>query len=131
MIKIVSDTLEYLHRGGRINTAQRWVGTLPRVKPLLEVAHGVVEPFEQVRTARRALARMVESTVDYLGADDRPWIAVMHSRSPEAAAQLHEMLQVHYPGARYFSAEIGPIVGVHIGPGGSGIMVCPSRVVNL
>jgi DegV family protein with EDD domain len=130
-ILLVPDTLEYLHRGGRINAAQRWVGTLLRVKPLLEVANGVVEPFEQVRTARRALARMVESTVEYLGEDERPWLAVMHSRSPEAAAQLHQMLQDHYPRARYFSAEIGPIVGAHIGPGGSGIMACPSRVLDL
>jgi DegV family protein with EDD domain len=130
-IILVPDALEYLHRGGRINAAQRWVGTLLRVKPLLEVRNGVIEPLEQVRTARRALARLVESTVDYLGADERPWIAVMHSRSPDAAEQLREMLQIHYPQARYFLSEIGPTVGVHIGPGGSGIIVCPSRVLTL
>jgi DegV family protein with EDD domain len=130
-IILVLDTLESLHRGGRINAAQRWVGTLLRVKPLLEVRDGVVEPLEQVRTARRALARLVESTIEYLADDERPWIAVMHSRSPEAAEQLREMLQVHYPQARCFSAEIGPVIGVHIGPGGSGIMVCPSRVLGL
>ena len=130
-IILVPDTLEYLHRGGRINAAQRWVGTLLRVKPLLEVRDGVVEPLEQVRTARRALARLVESTVEYLGDDRRPWIAVMHSRLPEAAEQLTEMLQAHYPQARYFSAEIGPTVGVHVGPGASGIMVCPSGVLNM
>lgn len=130
-ILLVPDTLEYLHRGGRINAAVRWVGTLLRVKPLLEVMNGVVEPFEQVRTSRRALARMVESTVESLGEDDHPWIAVMHSRSPEAAAQLREMLQAHYPGARYFLSEIGPSVGVHVGPGGSGIMSCPSHVLEI
>lgn len=130
-IILVPDTLEYLHRGGRINAAQRWVGTLLRVKPLLEVRDGVVEPLEQVRTARRALARLVESTVEDLGDDRRPWIAVMHSRLPETAEQLREMLQVHYPQARYFSAEIGPVVGVHVGPGASGIMACPSRALSL
>jgi DegV family protein with EDD domain len=130
-IILVPDTLDSLHRGGRINAAQRWVGTLLQVKPLLEVREGVVEPLEQVRTARRAAARLVESTVEYLGADERPWIAVMHSRSPEAAQQLREMLHVHYPRARYFLSEIGPTVGVHIGRGGSGIIACPSRVLSL
>ncbi len=130
-IILVPDTLEYLHRGGRINAAQRWMGTLLRVKPLLEVVDGVVEPLEQVRTARRALARLVESTVEYLGEDERPWIAVMHSRLPEAVGQLREMLQTHYPQARYFAAEIGPTVGVHVGPGASGIMACPSHVLDI
>jgi len=130
-IVLVPDTLDALYRGGRINAAQRWVGTLLQVKPLLEVRDGVVEPLEQVRTARRAAARLVESTVEHLGDDQRPWIAVMHSRSPEAAEHLREMLQVHYPQARYFLSEIGPTVGVHIGAGGSGIMACPSRVLGL
>jgi DegV family protein with EDD domain len=130
-IILVPDTLEFLHRGGRINVAERWVGTLLQVKPLLEVRDGVVEPLEQVRTARRAAARLVESTVEHLSDDECPWIAVMHSRSPKAAQQLREMLHVHYPQARYFVSEIGPTVGVHIGPGGSGIMSCPSRVLEL
>ncbi|MFL7808397.1 MAG: DegV family protein [Anaerolineae bacterium] len=130
-IVLVPDTLEFLHRGGRINTAQRWLGTLLQVKPLLEVRGGVVEPLEQVRTARRAAARLVESTAEHLGDDEHPWIAVMHSRSPEVARQLREMLHVHYPHARYFLSEIGPTIGVHIGPGGSGIMSCPSRVLGL
>jgi DegV family protein with EDD domain len=128
-IVLVPDTLEYLHRGGRINTAQAWVGTLLRVKPMLALRSGVVEPLEKVRTAKRALARLLERTIAYLGDDERPWIAVMHSRSPDAAQQLQGALASRFPGARFFCAEIGPVLGTHLGPGGTGIIACPSRVL--
>jgi DegV family protein with EDD domain len=128
-ITLVLDTLEYVHRGGRINTAQAWVGTLLRVKPMLTLRKGVIEPLEQVRTAQRAFARMLDRTLDYLGDDRRPWISVMHSRSPGAAKHLLDALKPRYPGARFFCSEIGPVLGVHVGPGGSGVIACPSTAL--
>lgn len=129
-IVLMLNSLEYLHRGGRINAARAWAGTLLRVKPLLALRDGAVEPIEQVRTARRAHARLLELTTAHLGGDARPWIAVMHSRSPDAAQTLLEPLEEHFPGARFFCSEIGPVLGVHIGPGGVGIIACPSTVLQ-
>lgn len=123
------DTLEYLHRGGRINGAQAWLGTLLRVKPLLQLREGAVEPLEQVRTARRALERLLERTRAYLEGDRSPWIAVMHSRSPDMARELLETLRAHFPGARFFCSEIGPVLGTHLGPRGAGIIACPSSAL--
>jgi DegV family protein with EDD domain len=128
-ITLVLDTLEYLHRGGRINTAQAWVGTLLRVKPLLTLRKGVIEPLEKVRTAQRALSRMLDRTIEHLGDDRQPWISVMHSRSPGAAQHLLDALKPRFPGARFFCSEIGPALGVHIGPGGLGVIACPSTVL--
>ncbi len=54
------DTLEYLHRGGRIGTAAAWVGTAFAIKPVLGVEDGRLVPVERVRTAGRALGRLVE-----------------------------------------------------------------------
>jgi len=128
-ITLVLDTLEYLHRGGRINTAQAWVGTMLRVKPLLTLREGVIEPLEKVRTAQRALSRMLDRTLEYLGDDQRPWISVMHSRSPGAAQHLLDALKPRFPEGRFFCSEIGPVLGVHIGPGASGVIACPSMVL--
>ncbi|MEK6573758.1 MAG: DegV family protein, partial [Chloroflexota bacterium] len=46
----VVDTLDYLHRGGRIGGAQRLIGNALNVKPVLELRDGRVEPLERVRT---------------------------------------------------------------------------------
>jgi DegV family protein with EDD domain len=54
------DTLEYLAKGGRIGGAKRLVAELLEIKPILQVKNGQVEAFEQQRTKKRALARLVE-----------------------------------------------------------------------
>jgi len=123
------DTLEYLHRGGRINTAKAWVGTLLRVKPVLSLQHGVLEPLEQVRSTPRAVANVIERTLAYLGDDRRPWIAVMHSWLPSAAQDLLATLQAHFPEGRVFCSEIGPVLAAHLGPGGVGIIACRSEAL--
>lgn len=125
-ILLVPDTLENLRRGGRISAARAWAGTLLRIKPLLSFSRGFVEPVAQIRTTRKAQARMLELTCDFLGDDPHPWIAVMHSRSPERGQALLAELQTRYPHARFFFAEIGPTLGIHIGIGGTGIIVCRS-----
>ena len=105
------------------------MGTLLQVKPLLSFSKGYIEPIQQVRTTRRADERLIELTAAHLGDDPRPWISVMHSRSSERALLLLHALRSRFPGARFFYSEIGPIIGAHIGPGGVGVIACPSRVL--
>jgi DegV family protein with EDD domain len=128
-IEIYLDTLEYLHRGGRINTARAWVGTLLKVKPLLGLQDGMIVPLEQARTAKRALRRLLDRSVAALGDDRHPWIAVMHSRSPSLAEDLLDALRARFPEGRFFCSEIGPVLGVHVGPGGAGVIACPSTAL--
>ena len=126
-IVLVPDTLENLYRGGRISAAKAWVGTLLDVKPLLSFNKGFIEPIQQMRTARRAEARMLELMTDYLADDQHPWISVMHSRSPERGRRLLDQLLLRFPRARFFFSEIGPVLGVHLGIGGTGLIVCRSH----
>ena len=58
-LMFVVDTLEYLHKGGRIGGAKRLMGTALRVKPLLEFRGGQIEPVEQVRTKKKAYNRLI------------------------------------------------------------------------
>jgi DegV family protein with EDD domain len=127
-VVLVLDSLEYLHRGGRINAAKAWLGTVLSVKSLLTLEQGLVQPLEQARTSKRALSRLWEWTVERLGDDPRPWISVMHSRSPDGAQSLLERLRSRFPGGRFFCSEIGPILAAHVGPGGLGVITCPSTV---
>jgi DegV family protein with EDD domain len=112
------DSLEYLRRGGRIGAASALLGTALSVKPILHVRDGAIVVRDKVRTASRALARMVDLAVEAAG-EDQVDIAVHHLGSPERAGELAASL-VHRLGAQVrdvFISEIGAVVAAHVGPG--------------
>ncbi|MCW3004426.1 MAG: DegV family protein [Conexibacter sp.] len=109
------DTLEFLKRGGRIGTAQAWLGGALKIKPILTIDREIT-PVERVRTGRRAFERMV----DYLqarkedGADG--WV-VQHIQAHEQAEKLVERGREIFGCEPVFVSEIGPVIGTHVGPG--------------
>lgn len=122
------DTLEYLRRGGRIGAAAALVGGALAVKPLLEIADGRVATLERVRTSGRALARLEELAVQAAGSDPVD-VTVAHLASPERAAQLQEKLATRLAdnlGDREVGcAEVGAVLGAHVGPGMLAVCVAP------
>jgi fatty acid kinase fatty acid binding subunit len=118
------DTLEFLRRGGRIGAASALVGTALSVKPILEVADGQVRLREKVRTASRALARLVDLAVEAADQSDVD-VAVHHLAATERASALVASLRERL-GPRIkdeFVSEVGAVVGAHAGPGLAGIVV--------
>jgi DegV family protein with EDD domain len=118
------DTLEHLRRGGRIGAAQALLGTALSVKPILHVVDGSIVVRDKVRTAGRALARLVDLAVEASGTGDVD-IAVHHLAGPERAAALADAVSVRL-GERMrdcYIAEIGAVVAAHVGPGVVGVVV--------
>ncbi len=118
------DTLEYLHKGGRIGAASRFLGTLLNIKPVLYLAEGKIQPLDKVRTSKRARQRIVDEVAQAMG--DRPVrVAITHILAPEAAesvaAQAKERLNIVWMD----TSEVGPVIGSHVGPGTIGIAACP------
>ncbi len=111
---ILVDTLEYLRRGGRIGRAQEMLGGLMRVKPLLSIQGGEIVPVGRVRTKKKAVAEVIRRT-EALGSLER--IAVMHSTTPDEAADLAGRLGESAPGTPVMQGQVGPAIGVHVGPG--------------
>lgn len=122
------DTLEYLRRGGRIGAAAAILGSALSVKPLLEIADGKVAPRERVRTASRALARLVELAVEAAG-DRIVDVCVSHlanaDRAEELAAILAERLAQGLEGREVMCGELGAVLGAHVGPGMVAVCVAP------
>ncbi|MDT0260383.1 DegV family protein [Jatrophihabitans lederbergiae] len=117
------DSLEWLHRGGRIGTAAAMLGTALAVKPLLHLADGKIVPLEKVRTASKAIARLVQLTVNHAGSGEVD-IAVQHLASPERAADVARQLREALPNLRELhQSEVGAVVGAHVGPGLLGVVV--------
>jgi len=122
------DTLEYLRRGGRMHAAAAILGSALAVKPLLRISDGRIEPFERVRTAGKALARLEELAVEAAG-DQQVDVAVAHLASPDRAAILQEHLAARLGpnlGDREVSCgELGAVIGAHVGPGMVAVCVSP------
>ncbi len=113
------DTLEYLRRGGRIGTAQAWVGGALKIKPILTFDDGVT-PVERVRTDKRAFERMVEYLADRHADGADAWL-VQHIRAPEQAERVIERGREIFGTDPMFCSEIGPVIGTYAGPGLIGV----------
>jgi DegV family protein with EDD domain len=117
---VAVDTLEFLHRGGRIGGAQRLMGTLLGLKPILELKDGRIEPLEKVRTRSKAHARMVEIVAERVG--KKPvYLAVIHAVSLENAEVVLEMCRGKLNVIESYVAPVSPAIGANIGPGVVGI----------
>jgi DegV family protein with EDD domain len=119
---MVVDTMEYLRKGGRVSGAQAMVGSVLRVKPLLTVVDGRVEPFERTRTLRRGLERLAGVAAEQVG--DRPaHVVVSHALAPERAEQLWALLRERLTIERALTTVFGPVLGTHVGPGAVAVAV--------
>jgi DegV family protein with EDD domain len=118
------DTLEYLRRGGRIGAASALLGTALSVKPILHMVEGEIVVRDKVRTASRALARLVDLAVEAAG-DAEVELGVHHLAAPERAGELVVRLRERL-GDRIracYQTEIGAAVGAHVGPGLASVVV--------
>jgi DegV family protein with EDD domain len=121
----VVDTLEHLRRGGRIGSATAVLGSALAVKPVLHVQDGRVVPLEKVRTATRAMNRLVQRAVEAAG-EGPVSVAVHHLAAPERADRLAAELRDRLPQLRELHvSELGAAVGAHVGPGAVGAVVAP------
>jgi DegV family protein with EDD domain len=119
----VVDTLEYLHRGGRIGAASRLFGTALNLKPVLTIDDGIVTPLTKVRSRRKALGTVVRILDEQLAGADRIHMAVLHIACPDEAAHLAEHLEARFHPVELIRAECGPVLGTHAGPGTVGVAV--------
>jgi DegV family protein with EDD domain len=115
------DTLEYLHRGGRIGGASRYLGTAFSIKPILYFdSEGKLDALERVRTKGRALQRLIALAEER--ANGHPLhIGVIHANIPQIAQVFREQITQHLNYKEVLTVEFSPVIGVHVGPGTIGI----------
>ena len=115
------DTLEYLHRGGRINGASRYFGTALDIKPILFFnSEGKIDALERVRTKKKALQRLIALAEQQ--ADGRPvHVGIVHANVPQAAQEFRDEVEKRLKCKEIFTIEFSPVIGVHVGPGTIGI----------
>jgi DegV family protein with EDD domain len=117
----VVDTLEYLAKGGRIGGAKKLLAELLEIKPILQVKDGQVEPFEQQRTKKRALARLVDVTVESCKRGDEAHLCVLQVAAEQEAEALVEQLKSRIAVAAIPIYQLPPAIVVHSGPKAMGV----------
>lgn len=120
-IYIGVDTLKFLERGGRIGHARAFLGTLLRVKPIVQVVNGEVTPVEQVRTTRRMHARLHELVHQQAPLQT---LSIVYTTESSAAEALRDSLAATHvlKPAHIQVVQTGSVIGTHIGPGGIGML---------
>jgi DegV family protein with EDD domain len=120
-IYFLVNTLEYLQKGGRIGGAKALVGELLQIKPILCLRDGQVEPFEQQRTKKRAVARLVEIIEEQCPKSIEAHLCVMQADAMEEAEALAAELKSRMNLISIPIYELPPAIVVHGGPGVLGI----------
>ena len=116
------DTLEYLHRGGRIGSAAKFIGSALGLKPILTVNNGYVEAMERVRTTKKAHSRLLDLVEKEMGHKARiPFLGVTAANASEDAKNLMAEARKRFRIEREIMNELSPVIGVHTGPGALGI----------
>lgn len=120
-IMFVVDTLEFLHRGGRIGGAQRLIGSMLSMKPILHLVDGRIEPLKSVRTKRKALAYALDQVTEELSGKQKVQMAVLHANAPDVAQELVNDLRSRVNPQEILVSDVSPVIGTHVGPGTVGV----------
>jgi DegV family protein with EDD domain len=119
MVYLISlDTLDYLHKGGRIGGASHFIGNLLNLKPQISVNHqsGEVEGGRRSRTRKKALADVYEDFFARVDTSKILRIAVLHNAAPEEARQIADRIKDEYQPREILISVVSPVLGVHTGP---------------
>lgn len=120
------DTLEYLHKGGRIGKAAALMGSLLKIKPIISLDdEGEVYSIEKARGKKKAVRRIFELIEERVPPGSRVSVAILHGTLKNEAEEWLARLKEKYQVQESLFAWIGPIVGTHAGPHSIGMLVTP------
>ncbi|WP_110954021.1 DegV family protein [Anaerosinus massiliensis] len=110
---LLPDSLEYLHRGGRIGGAAALFGTILQIKPVLYLSEGKIAVLDKVRTRKKAINRLIEELAQYKELDYIGVVEVEAEEGPQTKERIMEL----YPDSRVSLTSAGSVVASHTGPG--------------
>ncbi|MEH7075079.1 DegV family protein [Neobacillus drentensis] len=115
------DDLAHLQRGGRLSSAQAFIGSLLQVKPLLHFENKVIVPFEKIRTRKKALKRIVDLLDEDASSGLSYQAVIIHANREEEAKEWSDELAALYPNVEFSIGYFGAVIGTHLGEGSMGM----------
>lgn len=132
-IYIMLDTLYYLKKGGRITPAAAAVGTLLRIKPVLQIKGERLDAFSKARTMNQGKNIMINAMKHdietlYGGTDkENVWLYAVHGNVPDQFAEFSQEVRAAFPGIRVQDDVLSLSIACHIGPGALAI-ACSKKI---
>ena len=130
-IYIMLDTLYYLKKGGRITPAAAAIGTMLRLKPVLQIQGDKLDAFAKARTTNQgksimlnAIKNDIETRFGGMTEDKHIWLQIAHTANLEAAQQYKEEVLQQFPGYDIHIGALSLSVSCHIGPGALALACC-------
>lgn len=123
------ETLEYLRKGGRIGSAQAWIGGALKIKPLITLEE-TVRPVEKVRTSGRAMQRLKDYASEKAASGEEITWTTQHIQAPAGAAELAAHCREVFQCEGAFLDEMSTVLGCHAGPGLVAIGTVPTALVG-
>ena len=130
-IYIMLDTLYYLKKGGRITPAAAAIGTMLRLKPVLQIQGDKLDAFAKARTTNQgksiminAMKNDIETRFGGMTEDKHIWLQIAHTANLEAALAYKEEILAQFPGYDIHIDALSLSVACHIGPGALAFACC-------
>ena len=117
----VPDTLEYLKKGGRIGGAAALFESLLQIRPILTVEDGKTTVFTKVRTKKKAIDKIVNTILEQNSKSPIKGLIVHHINCESEGQELANRLKSSLGLDNVKIQSIGPIIGLHVGPGSIGV----------
>ena len=122
--RIAFDTLDYLRRGGRIGTAQAFLGSMLKVNPVLTIREGLTEGVARLRSRAKVLDYLYEFATSF---DNIEEMAIEDANTPDDVESLLNRLSKKFPKERIYRMKVSPVIGTHVGPRVIGLGLLPGK----
>lgn len=118
------NTLEYLQKGGRIGKVQGMVGSFLNIKPIVRVGDdGIYHTYNRARSQDKALKSLAQAFKDLTKGRKLVKLAIAHGAAHQAGLHLKETMENVLQLPTTLFTQVGPVIGVHTGPGTIGAAV--------
>lgn len=118
------ETLEFLHRGGRIGGAQRFLGSVMNVKPILTIKDGKVDSADSVRTTKKAHEKVIDLVTEKCAGQSNIRLATLHANAEASAKEVLDTASSKLGAVESILSSVSPAIGTHTGPGTVGLAYC-------
>ncbi len=120
-VYFVVDTLEFLHRGGRMSGTQALLGSALKIKPVLTLKEGQIVPADKVRTKKKAFERMIDLVAESIAGRTPVRLATLHANAEHDAKHVLEAASARLHPIETVLSTVSPAIGTHAGPGTVGL----------
>lgn len=116
--QVTVEDLFFLKRGGRIDAKAAIVGTMLKIKPIINVdVNGKLSSVAKVRGRKGSMNELINRMKATIDPERFPYISVFHGDCKEEADVLEAMVKEAYPQMKILRGDVGPVIGAHTGPG--------------